>query len=76
MVLLALSAVFPAFAVEVLAFRLVEAEGRVRKAPKVSRGEDPVSQRFYCLSRLGPWVYPGHPRRPPFIAVRERRASG
>lgn len=36
MVLLALSAVFPAFAVEVLAFRLVEAEGRVRKAPRLA----------------------------------------
>ena len=38
MVLLALSAVLPAFAVEVLAFRLVEAEGRARTAPRLAPG--------------------------------------
>lgn len=53
MVLLALSAVFPAFAVEVLAFSLVEAEGGERK---VSPRKDPA---FYNpvlppLLRLGP----------------------
>lgn len=68
-------AVFLVFAVEVLAFRLVEAEGRVRKA-KVSPRKDPVSQRLCCLLRLGPWVYPGHQETSLPLAVRERRAPG
>lgn len=38
MVLLALSAVFSAFGVEVLAFSLVGAEGRVRMAPGLAEG--------------------------------------
>lgn len=41
MVLLALSAVFPAFAVEVLAFRLVEAEGRAQEGARCEEGPCP-----------------------------------
>lgn len=50
MVLLALSAVFPAFAVEVLAFRLVEAEGRVRKAPRLAPGRTLCPRGFAASS--------------------------
>lgn len=38
MVLLALSAMFSAFGVEVLAFSLVEAEGAVKAAPGLAPG--------------------------------------
>lgn len=49
-VLLALSAVFPAFAVEVLAFRLVEAEGEGEEGAKVSRGRTLCPRGFAASS--------------------------
>jgi len=49
MVLLALSAVFSAFGVEVLAFSLAEAEGGVRKAPGLATGSTLCPKIRFCL---------------------------
>lgn len=49
MVLLALSAVFSAFGVEMLAFSLVEAKGGVRKAPGFTTGCTLHPKIWFCL---------------------------
>lgn len=71
MVLLALSAVFSAFGVEVLAFSLVGAEGRVRKAPGLAKGSTLRRKSGFASSQ----ARASGLSRPP-SDLRERRAPG